>query len=226
MDGHMFFYRPNFLIETIYSMIVTFSVLLVFLKTREMHKLTDHKGIKYFSLTFLFFTIAHFFRFFFRIFFRSFLTGPGPFMPGRPPFRIGELVFIYASVMAGLFMFYSVMWKKTKINEKIVILLFNILAFLTVVSDLLFRDPFVHISIITLLFAATVFMSLLLQKKSKKKHSFFVAYILVLLIWILNLVPIEMPRFLFGLRVFIYIISAALYLLLVWRILKNGKKKR
>ena len=226
MNGPPFFHASFFWIEFVYSIFVVLAVLLVYLKTREMYKLTEHKGIKYFSLTFLFFAIAHIFRFFFRIFFRTFFTSPGFFMPGRPPFRIGSLIFTYTSVMAGLFLLYSLIWRKIKLNEKIVILIFNLIAVLTVILDLLVLNPFIHIIIITLLFLVAALLSF--TRKSRKKHPFVIAYLLIFLIWILNSVFIEVPRSIFELRFVSYMISVILYLVILWRIFKskNGKKTR
>ena len=224
MNGPPF--NPNmFWIEPVYSIFVILAVLLVYFKTREMYKLTEHKGIKYFSLTFLFFAIAHFFRFFFRIFFRNFFS-LGVFMPGRPPFQIGSFIFTYSSVMAGLFLLYSLVWRKIKLDEKFVILIFNLIAVLTVILDMLILNQFVHIAIITLLFLLATLLSF--NRKSKKKHPFFIAYLLISLIWILNLISIELRKFMFEFRLVIYAISVILYLVILWRIFrnKNGKKTR
>lgn len=219
MNGMSFFNVRFFWIEFIYSLFVVLAVLLVYFKTREMYRLTEHKGIKYFSLTFLFFAIAHLFRFLFRVFFKTFFTLPGLFMPGRIPFRVGELIFTYTSVMAGLFLLYSLIWKKIKWDEKVVIFIFNLIAIFTVILDWLVLNPFAHISIITLLFLAVALISF--GKKSKKKHPFFIPYLMIFLIWILNLISIEISRFMFELRIIIYAISALLYIVILWRIFKS-----
>ena len=221
MNGHIMMYQ-QFWAESFYTIIVIILLSLIYLKSREMYKLTEHKGIKYFSYTFLFFALAHILRFFFRFFFRNFMQ-LGFFMPGRPPFNIGQIFFIYTSVMAGLFLLYSVIWKQLKWNENLVIILFNIFAILATIIDFLTRNPYYHVVLMTFLFSLTVIISLF--KKSKRRHTFFIAYILIFLIWIINLISIEIPRFLFQLRFLLYMISVGIYLLILWR-LQYGQKKR
>ena len=217
-------------IETIYSAIVTLFVFLIYLKTREMYKLTEHRGIKYFSYTFLFFTIAHFFKFFFRFFFRFIMENHWLFKPGKVPHLFGNHIFIYTSVMAGLFLLYSLIWKRVKLDEKIVTVLFNAIALFVLILDFIKRNPFVHIGVITGLFGLTLLTSIVKKFKSKKKHSFTFVYLLIFLIWILDLVSIEIPKFMHGFRLIVTAISAILYLVILWRVSKrsskHGKKTR
>ena len=187
-----------------------------------MYKLTEHKGIKYFSYTFLFFGIAHLFRFLFRIFFRYFFDIPKHLMFNRMPHLFGGWVFVYTSVMAGLFLLYSVMYKKIKLKETTIILLINVIAIITTLLDMWIKNPFVHVGIITTIFGATIIVSL--TKKSKKRHPFFIAYISIFLIWLLNLISIEIPKFMFELRVGIYVMSLVLYFVILQRIFKKRKK--
>ena len=68
------------------------------------------------------------------------------------------------------------------------------------------------------------FKSHILTKKSKKRHPFFIAYISIFLIWLLNLISIEIPKFMFELRVGIYVMSLVLYFVILQRIFKKRKK--
>lgn len=158
------------------------------------------------------FALAHLLRFFYRIFFRFFSPG---FYGAH--LTLGGVFFIYTSVMAGLFLLYSLVWRKLKWKETVVILLFNLLAFLTIMLDFFSGNPFIHIIIITVLFSATVFVSYF---RYKKKHPFFIAYVLIFFSWILNLISIEIPRFFTELRILINAISLVLILIILWRVHK------
>jgi len=68
MPPPLFLINPNFLIELVYSVILTISCLIIYFKTSEIYKLTSHKGIKYFRMTFLFFAASYFLRFFTKMF--------------------------------------------------------------------------------------------------------------------------------------------------------------
>ena len=153
----------------------------------------------------------------------------GFFGPGRGPNRFGSFIFVYTSVMAGLFLFYSLIWKKIKLSEKKFIIISNLFAIGIVIIDLIIRNPLFHISVVTLIFFITTIVSVF--GKEKKKHKFFAAYLSIFLIWILNLIFIEIPKFMIELRIGIYLISAILYFLILLRVnkvtnIKNGKKKR
>ncbi|MBT3464056.1 hypothetical protein HOD20_02735 [archaeon] len=226
MNPNMFMIRPFHLVETGYSIFVILISLVIYFRTRHMYKLTEHKGIKYFSYTFLFFAIAYLFRFVSRILFRLIFDPTTIRSFPREYLRFGDLIFIYASVMSGLFLLYSVIWKKIKLKEKTVILFFNIFAIIAMLFDFFLRNPFIHISMITILFFATVIISFNKSKKSKKKHPFYVAYVLIFLIWILNLISIEISKFLHELRFGIYVVSCVIYILILLRVLKINKKKK
>ena len=223
--NHLMLGKQFFMVETLYSIIVTLLIFFIYFKAREMYKLTEHRGLKYFSLTFLFFGIAHLLRFFFRIFFRLFINKPHFFMPEKPPHHFGNVFYIYASVMAGMILLYSLVWKNKQWKEKSVILIINIITIIVIIIDFISKNPFVHISFITALFGITLIFSIIKKIKSKKKHTYFIIYVLIFLIWILNIIAIEAPKFMFTLKILIYFISIGLYSLILMRVNKNGKKR-
>jgi hypothetical protein len=143
-------------------------------------------------------------------------------MPGRAPFHIGGLLFMYSSIMAGLFLLYSIIWKKVKVKESSVIILFNFVTIVILLFDYFMRYPFTHlfVTVVMLLVAAAISL------KKSKKHPFFIAYLLILLIWILNLISTEIPKQMFQLRLLINLVSASLYFIILWRVLKNEKKRK
>ncbi|KAF5428393.1 hypothetical protein C5S42_03390, partial [Candidatus Methanomarinus sp.] len=61
-------------VELGYTLIIVFICLLIYLKTKEIYDLTNHKGIYYFRNTFLFFGLAYLFRFIFMSFLLTKIT--------------------------------------------------------------------------------------------------------------------------------------------------------
>ncbi|MBN2421986.1 hypothetical protein JXB41_02055 [Candidatus Woesearchaeota archaeon] len=226
MNGHNFFFRPNFWIELIYSIVIIVASLFIFFRTRRMYKLTEHKGIKYFSYTFLFFAMTHVLRFFFRIFFRIFVVSSGFFRPQMPPFRIGDFFFVYSSILAGLYLFYSLMWKKIKLNDFVLFVISSMFSILIIVLDFILRIPLLHIISLIIIFSVMAIVSLKGVKKSWKKHPFFIIYILIFFVWIINIISSEIPMFLIELKLILFLISAGLYLSILLRIIRKTKIKK
>ena len=67
MGGAAFVPEPIVLqpvmIEAIYSAAIVAICLIIYFKTREIEKLSSHKGVTYFRLTFLHFAISYLFKF-------------------------------------------------------------------------------------------------------------------------------------------------------------------
>ena len=101
-----FIINPNFLIELVYSIIVMLSCLIIYLKTSEIYKLTSHKGIKYFRMTFLFFGISYFLRFFTKMFLLG-LIFTGTALHARQFISLTSLLLLYTSFMATLYLLYG-----------------------------------------------------------------------------------------------------------------------
>ncbi len=230
MNGPPFLFRPVFWIEFLYSMVVIISCLVIYFKTREMYELSSHSGIKYFGLTFLCFAIAYFFRFFFSFFFRLFISSPRLFRPNQIGFRIGSDIFVYASTMAALYLLLSLIWKNIKDGTKYFEVILHLVAIIITLLVHYIINPAVHIGALTIIFFITTIVSYSEQKHSKKKHfsrmSF--VYLLVFLLWIFNIIALEVPWFLLRLKIALYLISSGLFLLIFWRVVrrrKNGSKK-
>lgn len=219
-----FIYRPNFLIEVVYSALVILSCIIIYLKSNEIYRLTSHRGIKYFSKAFFFFSVAYFFRFFFGIFFRLFVEF-WEFRPSRPGFMIGMVIYIYASTLAALYSLYSVLWKR--LGKKDYSLFLHIIAITVTFITANIYGPLFHILILFILFSAAAIIGVFEKKKGKEKnqHSFYFVYALMLLFWMLNTLAPELPWFFLELKLVLYISSLCLFLVILWRVLKvTGRK--
>jgi hypothetical protein len=178
----------KFILEAFYALIICSLCMLIVLKTDRFYKLSLHKGIRYFRNAFFFYGIAFALRYVFGIFSDFAL---------HYAFVVGML-FQYFFVMAGFFLFYSLIYKKIEsssenytsslLNPKIFV--FHIIAFLISVLGYLWQTYlFMFFSQIIIFFCALIIS--FINYKNRKQHKFpkfyFIAVFLGLVAWILNL---------------------------------------
>ncbi|MCK5149403.1 hypothetical protein KAJ87_00565 [Candidatus Pacearchaeota archaeon] len=206
--------------EIIYSFAIIVCSLMIYFGTRELYKLSSHKGIKYFRLSFLFFALAYFFRSFIKIILFYFEVGEIRVI--LPIFGdITLFIFMYFSSMAIFYLLYSVMWKKWE--SKLTIYLFHLLAFVIAIITLLSRDHLIYLLINILLFifiSFTVYVSYK-QSKKKKSHNLYMIYLLLFVFWIFNILDILIPNFLKTFQLFIYLISLGTFLLILYKVIRK-----
>jgi hypothetical protein len=227
MELSHFLIRPVFWVELIYSAVVIISCLIIYFKTREIYNISSYRGINYFSMSFLFFAVAYFFRFSFDILLRLFFAF-NEFMPPRPEFRLGIVIYIYASTMAALYALYSVIWKRLGKTDFSWVL-YLIALIVTIITGIIV-NPLFHITTVLILFASAAIIGLndILKSKGKHQHSWlYFAYTLILLLWIITIIATEIPRFMLEFRIVLYAISLGLFLAIMWRVLKvTGHKTK
>ena len=221
---HPPFMDPNFLvIELIFSAVVILLALLIYFRTKEMYDLTKHKGISYFRNAFLFFALAHLFRFVFHLFGISrFLFDFHISRVFFPP--ISLVLTSYLSTMAILFLVMSTIWKKTK--EKPLIYLTQAFAIIIALLTALFRSSEIMVISQLVLLVFAIIMSYLSYNKSKKHSGLFIIYILLFIIWVFNIFILGSgPRsFLpFELRLLSPLISIILFAIIYFKVSKWTK---
>jgi len=230
----LFLINPNFLIELVYLVILLISCLIIYFKTSEIYKLTSHKGIKYFRMTFLFFAIAYFLRFFTKILLLGLiLTGTRP--------RAGEIIplttllLLYTGFMATFYLLYGLSSKRLgKILPETTDILHTVAIFLS--SIILFLGiPIIFITIILFSLFYLLFVGYSDYIKSKEKKAlpqFYIVYFLLILFSMFNIVDILIPNVFGTIQSVIYILSISLFLFIVYKVLKtlnvelNGKQKK
>ena len=209
-------------IEIIYAFVIIICSLMIYFGTRELYKLSGHRGIKYFRLGFLFFAFAYFFRSFIKVvllyFNKEEIRAIAPFLFGS----VTLFVFIYFSVMAIFYLLYSVIWKKLdKKLDKIWIfhLIALIISFILVSSG----NPIVgYLLLNILLFGCIIFMVYKAYHQSKKKgFNLYVIYGLLVIFWILNILDILVPSFVQGFQLLIYMASIVVFLMIVYKVIKK-----
>jgi len=213
--------------ELIYFFIIIACSLIIYFSTREIYQLTYHKGIKYFRMSFLFFAIAYFLRFAIKFLSISFNL---PIIREFNPKFLGMfslLAFMYASTMAIFYLYSSIRWEKFNKNPARIYLL-HFLAIIISIISILINNITLLLIIQVLLFSFIVIFNYILYKRSKKdpknkgniKQLHFI-YVLLFIFWILNLIDIILPNFLEVVRAFIYLISTALFLIILYKVIKK-----
>jgi hypothetical protein len=212
--------------ELFYSFVLIVCSLMIYYGTKELYELSSYKGIKYFRQAFLFFAVAYFFRSVIKFILLYFgVNGIIDFSPitfGATGL-VTQLLFVYFSSMAIFYLLYSVMWKKWNHNSY-KIYLFHIVALVIALVSILSRNPFVYLGLnIFLLFVVVfvVYTSYQHKKNKKKGHNLYWIYLLLSAFWILNIVDTLIPKFFQGFQLFIYLASTLIFLLILYRVIKN-----
>jgi hypothetical protein len=214
--------------EIIYSFVIIFCSLMIYYGTKELYELSSYKGIKYFRHAFLFFAIAFFFRSFIKFIMTYFnVSAILDISPREFGFAFGQvtmLIFMYFSSLAILYLLYSVMYKKWSQNSKMMIL-FHLSAFIIASLSVLSRNMFVHLglNLLLLIFVSIVVYVSYKDSKNKPKahYNLYIIYMLLFIFWTLNIIDISIPRFLETFRLFIYLFSTGIFLLILYKVIKK-----
>jgi len=223
------FAMQSFSTEIIYSFVIIFCSLIIYYGTKELYELSSHKGIKYFRQAFLFFALAYFFRSFIKLIVFYFnaqgILSISPRLFNPLISQVTLIFFIYFSAMAVLYLLYSVMWKKWNGNDKKVYL-FHLLAFAISLFIVLSGNALAYLGVNILLFFIVLFVVYTSYKNKKKakghKHNLYIIYLLLSFFWIINIIDILIPSFFQNFQLLIYLASAAIFFIMVYKVLKKA----
>lgn len=206
-----------------YTLIVVFLCFTIYFKTREIYDLTNHEGIYYFRITFLFFGLAYIFRFFgFLSMFVGLTFDTNLLMDILRIFPFPLVFDGYLSTLAILSLTYSVIWKKLHIKHTL--LLFNAIAILISGIAFISRSPFLLLLAQAVLLIFTIIMACYFYIRSRKFSQLFILYVLFLLFWIVNLLTLDPARFPpFEIQIAFHIISIALIGIIYYKVAKWTK---
>ena len=197
---------------------------MIYFGTKKIYDLSSYKGIKYFRQAFLLFAVAYFFRFlieFVDVYFRvDRILDIYPMILGN----FAVFVFMYLSSISIFYLIYSVSWKKSKTESKR-IYLFHAIAIIIAFMSILFKNEIFYfgLNILLLIYAAfVIYLASRNQNYKSKKNNFYVAYILLLFFWILNVFNIFIPTFFDSLKLFIDLTSLCIFLVILYKVLKKS----
>jgi hypothetical protein len=211
--------QNKILFRFIYSMIIAFICLIIVIKTDRLFRISSHQGIRYFRNAFFFYCIAFLLR--------IFLISPA-YVP------LSKIAFEFFMIMAGFFLFYSLLWKKLEtkkdlsslFNPKIIV--FYILTLILVVFDHLWGGyNFMFMSQIILFFIASI-ISYKNYKIKNKKHRFLKLYFGVMLLnliaWFANFIFANFLGWRLRFLANIYILNLIIFLIFLYGVNKFTKK--
>lgn len=185
-----------FIPEIAYTLIIVVFCLIIYFKTKDIYDLTRYEGIRYFREAFLLFSVSYIIRFFNGIIMFSDMTlGSGfPRREFLPMFFIPPLMG-YFSTIAIFYLVYSSFWKE--LNRKYMLIFFHAFAVVLSIATFLTRSQMVLLivqSVLLITVAVSVFIPGKNKKKNKKISQTKIIYLMIFVLWIINIWILYMPR--------------------------------
>jgi hypothetical protein len=185
--------NPEFLfIELICTLIALVFGLLIYFKTKESYELTKHPGLRYFRDAFLFLGLSYLLRFFFSLVFLSRLT-IDIFMPRNFMMPVFMILLGYFSTIGLWCLILSSTWKQLEENKSYLII-GNIFAIAVSVISFMTHSSTVMLYIQLALVLFYTVITLTSPKEKKRFTQTKILYLLVALLWIINLLTAGGPR--------------------------------
>lgn len=221
-----FLIKYNLWINLIYVLVVAVFCFVIYFKTRGLYKLSYHKGIKYFRNTFLFFGIMYVLRLFLYSFRREMVI---PHFFNIDLFKVMLFIMVYASLMASIYLIYSIFWKKIGKTIFSKIYLVHILALIIALMAVKEKTPLIFIIPQIILFLLLVVVSLLHYKKTKYKESYsklYLVYILIFLLWVITNISEFLVLFFQEFILVVHTILVVLLLFIFFKVIKETKAEK
>ncbi len=227
MDLYSFIIQNKTTFEVFYALAISLICAVIVIKTDRFFRLSLHQGIRYFRNAFFFYGVAFIAKYIFGLL--SDLEFGSVY--------IVQIIFEYFIVMAGFFLFYSLIWKKFESPEmmplsslfNVRILIFHLMAILIAVFDYLWKSyDFMFFSQIIIFLIACMIAATNLGKNDKH-HKFpkfyLIAMILSLGAWALNFLAETYFNWDFSILIGISIINILFFLLFLYGVIRITKTK-
>ena len=205
-------------LEILYTIVIIFCSLLIYISTKKFYQLTGHQGIKYFRQAFLFFSIAYFIRISIKFIFSCYNLARLLDIPIRTLGIASLLLFMYFSTMAIFYLFYSATWKQ--LGTKKIFFFHAIAIAISLAVTLIPTTGFymlINLALLVLLIATLIIAKL----KSNKKSNIYITYPLIAIFWVLNIVDILVPNFVKDFQLIVYSLSAILFIIILYKVTKQ-----
>ncbi len=227
MDLYSLVIENKWILEVLYALAISLICAVIVIKTDRFFKLSLHQGIRYFRNAFFFYGLGFIARYIFGV------LSDWSFSIN---YFVMQMIFEYFLVMAGFFLFYSLVWRKFEspkeeylsslLNTKIAV--FHIMAVIIAVLDYTWHTYyFMFASQIIIFFCASI-ISYVNYRTNGRQHKFlkfyFIAMLLGLAAWILNLLAPLYFRWNQGILINIGIINVMFFLLFLYGVIKVTKK--
>ena len=218
MALHPFFDPWLFIAELAFTIIAVAFCVAIYLRTKRSYELTKHKGILYFRDAFLFFGLSYLLRFLFSL---TLLSGIAfdVFLPRGLITPLFIVLLGYFSTVAIFYLFFSSTWKRFD-NQTMLILGHTLALLLAVVTFLTHSHEILLYLQAALLIVAlvTVFVA---SKEKKRLSQTKILYLLVFILWLLDLWVIGRPRpFAGAIAFFFEILSLVVFAAIYYKVTK------
>lgn len=176
-------------LEILYALAISLICAVIVFKIDRFYRLSTHQGIRYFRNAFFFYGIA---------FIARYVLGFFSDISNNYLYAI-QIIFEYFLVMAGFFLFYSLIWKKIELPKEhyksslfnMRIAIFHLMAIVIAVFDSLWHTyDFMFFSQIIIFIYATMIAYSNYKRNGKQRmflKFYFIAMTLILVAWLLNL---------------------------------------
>ncbi|NOZ80581.1 MAG: hypothetical protein GXP63_02815 [DPANN group archaeon] len=221
MGGPRLLVHATFGVELVYALLLATLCFVIFWKTKELYRLSNHQGIGYFRLAFLFFGVAFGLRILIPLSTSMLGIWPGTIR------EVTSITIIFTGTVAVLYVLFSVIWKRLKMSpagQHGLVILFALLisaaTFLPTMRVFLFGLQIV-------IFTAATIISLLDHRRlprKKQKGSWYLLYLMLFFSWLANLLAHFTLRISQGITYGLYVISAGLFVMILVRVFQRTKK--
>lgn len=206
--------------EVLYPLIIILISLFIFFRTKELYSLSKYKGIYFFRQTFLFFALAYLFRFL-PVFFR---LADFSLIHHRIGFVVGLYFFGFASTMALLSLARSLIWKEVDTSFLGKPYLYYVIALLLPASILFFSlQTFLWTQFLLLIIVSILSYVYHTRSKKRKRQFMYYNYLLLALVWTLNIAAVTLPPFRAEFKLVLYIISLTIFIVMLYRVVLKMK---
>lgn len=215
-------------IETIYTLLIAITSLLVFFKTRKVYNFSNYKGLRYFSNAFLFIAVGFLLRYI--IMLQKILSGE--LLGTIQQTNLLLILMQFCLILPGMFLLYSLIWKKfenTKYSKKPLnkpVTVIYAVSLIFAISDFLLQSfLFMYISQIFLFLIASIIAYKNYEKtKQQLKQFYFISMVLFLIAMTINLIAQYTIDSFPLMRIYTYIITVVVLFLFLYITNKLTKK--
>lgn len=229
MDIYSWIIENKELLKFVYALIVAFICLIIVVKTDRIFRISMHQGIRYFRNAFFFYGLG-----FLAWHHVGLLCFYG--WENQLYYTVMQSLFEFFLIMAGFSLFYSLVWKKFELpgetspssllNKRFII--FYALALVIVILDYLWQPYLLMFPSQIILFICASAIAYSNYKIGGKKHKFLKFYFLAMLLnlaaWTLNLIAATLLNWHQGVRMGIYGLNIIVFLLFLYGVVKLTKK--
>lgn len=211
----------GFSTDLVFTLLAVLFCFLIYAKTRETYRLTQHKGIGYFRDAFLFFGLSYVIRFLFGITMLSRIAFD--LVPPRamfPPFMFFMPPLLgYFSTIGIFYLIFSTVWRKFD-NRSLLIFGHTAAIILSIVSFIT-RSTLILLCMQCALLGVAVTLKFVTHGRKEKLSQLKLLYLLVAVLWFINLLMVDIRRpFPLGIEIFFQLISLAVFIIIYSKISK------